>query len=354
MKNVTEKLTWFLWWNSSLSKNVVEWSSEELVDNFSTGGIMSFDFTENVSLSQARSQIIEFANNLSLSSIRDMSDFRLLQMVVKQMSDYLLKNQYGIKKLPVGWIQDFKISFREIQEKIRRMSQDDKFIKKLTTNNGVILEDEKIEKTCKKEINRFYESLVITYNAVVAAFRVDSYIPIPEEMKLMESFPESFEMEWLAKSKTKFTEVLKDIKSMSDYILDNEDDIWQFPAMQLFDFKNTLEWVIAEVRFMLDSEIFAQPQLFNLEKINEPDSKLHRAYDTVNQKLKFDEELSLERAVDLISTFWHRMNSEELSQNIEKFWEFLQELKSMSRYMIMYKVDIKDLPDTVLKELKKW
>gem|GEM_PF-3553173 len=54
---------------------------------------------------------------------------------------------------------------------------------------------------------------------------------------------------------------------------------------------------------MLDSEIFAQPQLFNLEKINEPDSKLHRAYDTVNQKLKFDEELSLERAVDLISTF---------------------------------------------------
>gem|GEM_PF-3371740 len=63
---------------------------------------MSFDFTENVSLSQARSQIIEFANNLSLSSIRDMSDFRLLQMVVKQMSDYLLKNQYGIKKLPVG------------------------------------------------------------------------------------------------------------------------------------------------------------------------------------------------------------------------------------------------------------
>gem|GEM_PF-2785000 len=75
------------------------------------------------------------------------------------------------------------------------MSQDDKFIKKLTTNNGVILEDEKIEKTCKKEINRFYESLVITYNAVVAAFRVDSYIPIPEEMKLMESFPESFEME---------------------------------------------------------------------------------------------------------------------------------------------------------------
>jgi len=354
MRWVTNKLSELFWWDTLKTKRNLDQTSKEICDTISSDSILGFDFHENLSLEDARTQLVDFSNLFSLDSIKNMQDFNFLQKLVKEMSDYLLKNQYEIKKLALWEMQDFKLSFREIQEKIRRMYQDEEFIKKLVTNNDMLSYDKETDKNIRKELKQFYEWLTVVYNAVVAAFRVDTYIPIPEEMKIMESFPESFEAQLLAKSKKAFVNILWDIKNMSDYILENEDEIGKFPAVQLFDFKITLEWIIEEVGFMLQSDIFDQPQLYNLKKLNEPDWRLYKAYETVNEQLKFTEKMPLEKAVDLISTFWHRMNTEEISQNIEKFWVFLQELKLMSRYMINYKIEIKNLPISVLKELKKW
>jgi len=233
------------------------------------------------------------------------------------------------------------------------MSNKDVFVDKLLGDRWIKYSKKDFEEL-KTELKTLYHSLDLAHYSIISSVKTEEFLLIPKDIEIIETYEKLLDIDSLAKDNKKINLAIKELKIFFEYLLNNQNIIYNYPSRQLNLIKIALRWIKNKLYIISKSDLFDDKEIKICNKLLDLDSNLYQSISFIEKTLEFDDNLSINKAIDLMSTLDSRLDMLRLIEDSNEFIIFLYDIRNIREYVVENKNKLERISETQLEEIKNW